>query len=378
VEQNLKSAMGTEDFKVIIYNTSDEEILAFDRAAEMPEVISLETGNYYVAAFSGSDLPAVFENPYYYGKSDVFSIVPNNAQTVVVNCELANSIVTVVYSDNVKSFFSDFSTTVSSVSGSLVYGREESRSGYFRPLPLTIHASLSWQGQDGISKSKELTGSIPDPKPKRKYEVHVNASAGEGSSTLLISVDESPVPVEIVDLTDPGQETEGVLKSGDLLITEIMYDPTALSDAAGEWFEIYNTTDQTLNLLNLVIVKNGTDRHIIGESVTVSPGSYLVLARTENAVPGDPYVYGTGISLNNTGAILSISNYGTDGTDGSVICSVDYGGQDFPSGTGASIGLNPGSLNITGEATGTSWCVATSVYNTGDNGTPGMSNDRCD
>jgi hypothetical protein len=375
--ENLKSAMGTEDFKVIIYNAAGDQVLEFEKAADMPEEIQLETGNYYVAAFSDNDLPAAFENPYYYGKSENFTITPNNPQTVVVNCELGNTIVSVIYSDNVKNYFSDFTTTVSSASGSLTYVKDETRSGYFKPLPLAIHAVLTWQGPDGILKSKTLTGSIADPKPKRKYEIHVSASAGGASSNLLINLDESSGPVEIVDINDSEHEAEGDLKSGDLLITEIMYDPTALADAAGEWFEIYNTTDQTLNLQNLVVEKNGTDRHIINESITLSPKSYLVLSRTENAVAGNYYVYGTGISLNNAGAILSVSNYGTDGTDGTTICSVDYGAQDFPSATGASICLNPLSLNTQGETSAASWCVSTSVYSTGDMGTPGVTNDNC-
>jgi len=377
VNENLKSTMGTEDFRVIIYNAADEQVLVFEKAADMPEEIQLETGDYYVTAFSDNDLPAAFENPYYYGKSEIFTIAPNNPQTVVVNCELGNTIVSVIYSNNVKNYYSDFTTTVSSASGSLTYGKDETRSGYFRPLPLTIHVNLTWQGPDGILKSKTLTGSIPDPKPKRKYEIHVNASEGGGSSTLMINLDESSGPVEIVDITDSEQDPEGVLKSGDLLITEIMYDPTALADAAGEWFEIYNTTDQTLDLQNLVIEKNETDRHLINESITLSPKSYLVLSRTENAVAGNYYVYGTGISLNNTGAILSVSNYGTDGTDGTTICSVDYGAQDFPSATGASICLNPLFLTPQGEVTGSSWCVSKSVYGTGDMGTPGITNDIC-
>jgi hypothetical protein len=377
VSENLKSTHGTEDFRVIVYNSANEEVLVFAKAADMPDEIQLETGNYYVAVFSDNNLPAAFENPYYYGKSEMFSIVPNNQQTVVVNCELGNSIVTVVYSDNVRNYFSDYSTTVSSAEGSLVYGKTETRSGYFRPLPLTIHADLTWQKQDGTLESKTLSGTISDPMPKRKYEIHVNVSAGGGSSSLLINLDESSGPVEIVDVTDEVQDADSVLESGDLLITEIMYDPTSLSDATGEWFEIYNTTDHPVNLHNLVIKKNETDQHVITGSVILAPKSFQVLSRTADAVAGNCYVYGTGISLNNTGAILTVSNYGTDGSDGSVIFSVDYGGQDFPAASGASICLDPGSLNVNDATAGTSWCVSTSVYSSGDLGTPGSSNDHC-
>jgi len=157
-----------------------------------------------------------------------------------------------------------------------------------------------------------------------------------------------------------------------------MYDPTAQADAAGEWFEIFNNTNHVVNLKNLVIEKNETEQHIITDSINLPPGSYQVLARSESAVSGSKYIYGTSITLNNTGAILSVSNYGTDGTDGTVICSVNYGDQDFPSASGATICLDPNHLNAMDAETGSSWCVSSSVYDSGDMGTPGSVNDSCD
>jgi hypothetical protein len=377
VKENLKSTSGAEDFKVIIYNTSDEQVLAFDKASELPAEITLETGNYYVTASSDNNLPAAFDNPYYFGRSDTFTITAGGRQSVVVNCELSNTVVAVIYSEQVRNNFSDYRTTVASSAGSLVFNRTETRQGYFQPLDLSISAVLTWQKPDGSFESKTLSGSIPNPQPRRKYEIHVDAAGGEGMTMLVINLGDTVVPVEIVNISEEPVNPDGTLSSGDLLITEIMYDPTSLTDTYGEWFEIYNNTGHSVNLQHLVISKNATDHHIINASVTLASHGYQVLARNESAVSGDKYVYGTSITLNNTGAVLSISNYGTDGTDGSEICSVNYGGEGFPSGSGASICLSPGSLNVQGESSGTSWCVSSSAYSTGDLGTPGALNDNC-
>jgi len=377
ISENLKSTMGSEDFKVIIYNAADEEIRAFEKASDMPDVIELETGSYYVAAFSDNDLPAAFDNPYYYGKSEVFTITPNDLQNVVVNCEQGNTAVSVVYSENVRNYFLDYTTTVSSSAGSLDFTKDETRTGYFRPLPLTICASLTLEKPDGSLETRILTGTIPVPMPKKNYEIHVDASAVGGTSMVAINLNESPIPVEIIQITEEGQLNGGDLGSGELLITEIMYDPTAQTDAVGEWVEIYNNTNRALNLKNLVIRKNDTESHIITDSISLLPGGYWVLARAESAVAGNKYNYGTDITLNNTGAVLSVSNFGTDGTDGTVICSVNYGAEGFPAASGASISLDPGSLNATDAATGTSWCISSSVFDTGDMGTPGAVNDNC-
>jgi hypothetical protein len=377
VKENLKSTSGAEDFKVVIYNTADQEVLAFEKASELPAEIRLETGSYYVTASSDNNLPAAFENPYYFGRSDTFAITPGGRQSVVVNCELSNTVVAVIYSDQVRNNFSDYSTTVSSPAGSLVFNKTETRQGYFQPLDLSIRAVLTWQKADGTFESKTLNGSIPNPQPKRKYEIHVDAAGGEGMSMIVINLGDTVVPVEIVNISDEPVNPDGTINSGDLLITEIMYDPTALTDTYGEWFEIYNNTGHSLNLQHLVISRNGTDRHTITAAITLAPHGYQVFARTENAVTGDKYVYGTSITLNNTGSVLGISNYGTDGTDGAVICAVDYGGEGFPSASGASICLNPGLLDAQHAPLGTSWCASSTAYSTGDLGTPGTLNDNC-
>jgi hypothetical protein len=104
---------------------------------------------------------------------------------------------------------------------------------------------------------------------------------------------------------------------------------------------------------------------------------YITLARAENAVPQVQYVYNSAISLNNAGAVLSLYNYGTDGTNGSLICSVNYAATEFPSATGASICLSENLLNLENSMQGKSWCVSSTLYNSGDMGTPGLPNGVC-
>jgi len=279
--------------------------------------------------------------------------------------------VSIVYSDNVKRQFTDYTTTVASPLGTLVFDGTETRSGYFRPQPLTITALLTWQQSDGTPQHKTITGSLPNPQPKKRYEIHVDASAGGGSAMFQINLNDSAAAVETVHITDETPDTMQI-RQGDLLISEIMYNPEALTDATGEWFEVYNNTNHTLLLQHLVISKNGTESHAISVPLNLAPYNYCVFARTDNAVTGNKYVYGTGISLNNTGAVLSVS---TPGTDGILICSVDYGAEAFPTATGASICLGASHLNPTDAVEGTSWCVSSSVYSTGDLGTPGFLND---
>lgn len=378
VGSKLKSALQTEDFKVIIYKADGTEAMSFESASEMPDTIELETGDYYVEAHSDNNLPAAFDNPYYRGVSNVFTINNNIQQSVLVNCELANTIVTVVYSDNVVISFSDYTATVSSELGSLVFLKNETRMGYFQTLPLEIVAALTYLSPDGSDAIKQLSGSIPDPLPNRHYEILVDASLDGGLATFQIQMDSSEVVMEAVEIKDISNTPQnGAIGYGELLITEIMPNPAALSDTEGEWFEIYNHSDRVINLQNLILGRDDVNRHTIIDSIDLSPGSYIVIERTDLATNADGYTYGSGILLPNTGAVLTIFNEGTETGPGAPIFSVDYGGTDFPNVAGASISLSPDLINAADAVRGASWCSSTSVYSTGDLGTPGAVNDSC-
>ncbi|MCK5137240.1 MAG: DUF4493 domain-containing protein [Bacteroidales bacterium] len=375
----LKSTQAVEDFRVTIYTSDGLEAMAFESASVMPDNIELETGDYYVEAHSDNNLPAAFENPYYYGVSNVFTISSNMQQTVLVNCELANTIVSVVYSANIMSSFADYTTTVSSALDSLVFSNSETRMGYFQTLPLDIMVELTYLKPDGSEASKSLSGSIPNPLANRHYEIFVDALIDEGMATFQILLDETEVQVEVIEITDDSNnQPSGAVGYGEILITEIMNNPSALSDTEGEWFEIYNNSDHVVNLQNLVLGRDDANRHIITDPIELSPAAYFVFTRNELATDAtNVYIYGSDILLPNTGAVLSIYNEGTETNPGALIFSVNYGGDNFPDNSGASISLNPDMINAADAIIGTSWCTSTSVYNTGDFGTPGVVNDFC-
>ena len=183
---------------------------------------------------------------------------------------------------------------------------------------------------------------------------------------------------EVVNINEGGQSSGG-LGYGDLLITEIMYDPDSLNDSYGEWIELYNNSSNAINLKNLIIRRDSAANvHQINSDVIITSGSYAVLAKTDSAADQVDYVYGGAINLTNTGADLSLSTYGTDGTDGMVICEVDYGADGFiTTPHGKSLQLDPSVTDVDAAKLGTNWCVSTAVYSTGDNGTPGAANTNC-
>ena len=136
-------------------------------------------------------MPAAFENPYYYGRSDNFTLEKEEHRIIDVNCELANCAVSVLYSENIQNEFSDYYTTVSIEGGSLTFGRDETRLGYFDLIPMAIEAVLEYSLIGGSTATKTLTGTIDNPQAKKHYEIHLDASLADGQAAIVINLDES-------------------------------------------------------------------------------------------------------------------------------------------------------------------------------------------
>lgn len=373
-ESLLKSA-SSEDFQVEIFNSgSADPTLTFEHAFDMPESLELPEGEYYVIASSGENPAAAFDTPYYYGESELFRITAGETTTADILCSLANIMVTVVYSDQVIASFDDYSTTVSNDTGSLYFIKDESRAGFFISGPFSIESKLDYL-DGGVTKTKTLTGNVADPQPGKHYEIHIDATPTESELSVSISVDES---IETVIINIQEEKGSDEINPGDLLITEIMYNPKALGDTEGEWIEIYNNSGKDINLKDLIIRRDYTDKHQISSDVNLVPESYAVLGRTASAAEHVDYVYSS-ITLTNAGSELMISTYGTDGTNGTAICSVDYGAEGFNTNLdGKSIQLDPSVKDASAAQLGSNWCPSTVAYSTGDLGTPGLANSACE
>lgn len=91
----------------------------------------------------------------------------------------------------------------------------------------------------------------------------------------------------------------------DLFITEVMANPSAVSDSAGEWFELYNPTAEPVELEGMVLKDDGSNSHTIssGGPLIVAAGSYFIMARNgDSSLNGGlnaDYVY-SNFTLGNT------------------------------------------------------------------------------
>jgi len=156
-----------------------------------------------------------------------------------------------------------------------------------------------------------------------------------------------------------------------LVINEIMQNPSAVSDANGEWFEIVNASMDTIDLNGFIIKDDGSDSHTISSSVTVMPYSYAVLGKnadsnTNGGLTVD-YQYSGFTLANGADEIIIIDPYGN------TIDSIAYdGGPDWPDPNGASMALF--GFETDDNNLGYNWVESDTPFGDGDYGTPGSNN----
>ncbi|MGM0597072.1 MAG: SBBP repeat-containing protein [Myxococcota bacterium] len=184
---------------------------------------------------------------------------------------------------------------------------------------------------------------------------------------------------------DPGvcyQVEEPVV--GDLSVNEIMIEPLhANSTGEGQYFEIYNTSDATLNITNLeFMVDNGTvsETSQIVEPAILFPGEYFVVGTSTDLLLNG------GVEVDFLMAVMPQleRDYGNiillNAVSGDTIDSVLWD-NSFNHVAGKSLNLSPGALatnpGILNDDS-SHWCnTRYTQLTSSDYGTPGADNDDC-
>ena len=158
----------------------------------------------------------------------------------------------------------------------------------------------------------------------------------------------------------------------DIIITEIMLNPSTSSDALGEYFEIYNNSGADVDINGWIIKDNGSNNHIIdhGGALVITNGGFLVLGKNSdigtNGGVAVNYVISSGFTLTNTDDEVILQN-----SSGLEIDRVEYDASTgFPNPTNASMYLT--NINLDNNL-GSSWATSTTSEGISpDKGSPGF------
>jgi len=190
-------------------------------------------------------------------------------------------------------------------------------------------------------------------------------SASSGSATTLI------IDNEVGPSYNPG----------DVIINEIMKDPDAVLDSAGEYFELYNTTGSPVDINGWTFSDNGSDSFTVsnGGPLEIPAGGYFVLGVNDDTGSNG----GVSVDYEYDGSSWFLAN-GDDeviaaDAQGNEIDRVEYTDAFFPDQTGASLEFLPtllgGGDDDTQNDVALNWQASQTTIGGGpDLGTPGAIN----
>ena len=149
---------------------------------------------------------------------------------------------------------------------------------------------------------------------------------------------------------------------GELVLSEVMPDPSAATDANGEWLEVYASASFDLNGLELG--KDGAVKFTVVDPmcIEVTADSWLAFA-----LEGDPLVNGGVDPVTLVYAGLSLTN-----DPGNVF--IGYAGTLLDEYTWMN---SPTGASLSRDLMADTWCAGVDPYGAGDLGTPALANPAC-
>lgn len=185
------------------------------------------------------------------------------------------------------------------------------------------------------------------------------------------------IPGRCIDRSDGNAQRDTVpVAPGDLVISEVMPDPTKVADALGEWIEVLVRRDVDLNGMGVDRVGDSSAPAVVAAEVClrVTAGSYAILARSADAAFNG--------GLPRVDALLPLSLVGGSAAapgDVQLLAGAALidGVRWTRSTAGRSLQVDPRYLEPSANDDERVLCEAQEAYGAGDRGSPGAANARC-
>lgn len=176
-----------DDFQVEVINSSG---VIFKRWSTFAEYKSQEGagfqmnagGPYRIRAVYGDSTASGFQALFFMGEQE-FTVVPQQTTEVAVVCSMGNARLAVEYGENIHEDYTDFRTIVYNDHGSVIFGKDESRSGYIHAGELSVYVELT------------------DAAGEKKYFMNGSGITAAAGDFITLKVDTQPIEKENVSLT---------------------------------------------------------------------------------------------------------------------------------------------------------------------------------
>lgn len=190
----------TEAFSIKLTNIATGETKTWATLADFQNQKSFATGSYTLTAFYGDPDEEGFEKSYFEGSAEVQVLEARESEASVI-AQLANSMVSVDYTDAFRAYFKDYAVTVHSDGHSYVeFEKNETRPAFIAPGEVSISVNLT----NPSGKSVTLQPAAFPASARYHYHITFDVnSSPTGDAQLQIVFDDSVQTEDVaIDLTD--------------------------------------------------------------------------------------------------------------------------------------------------------------------------------
>lgn len=185
------------DLSLTLRSTSGSFVQTWSSLADFDPAQDFPVGAYEFEATYGTKGQEGFDSPYYYGMTQL-SIRENQTTPVSVTARLANAMVSIVYSDEFKGYFTKYSTEVQTPkAASIEFTADETRAAYVETGHVEVFANVT--KPNGLSA--KLAAASFEAEARHHYVVTLDIDAGSGTLNITFNSDlvEEEVPIDISD-----------------------------------------------------------------------------------------------------------------------------------------------------------------------------------
>lgn len=227
----LDGTLNPDDFKIEIINSKGVIFKRWktyaDYKAEVKENVFVMNagGPYKLRATYGDSLASGFDAYFFMGEQE-FTVIPQSTVDLKVVCRMSNVKVAVVYGENLKNDYTDYSVTVKNSKGSLVFGKDCAEAGYLPVEDLEVLMTLT--DSDGknlyfkndsriTARAGDFITLNMDTKVIPEYGVGIEITIDRTTNDHIVVID---IPTYLLPAPAPVVSYTGFDKNGNIAIVE--------------------------------------------------------------------------------------------------------------------------------------------------------------
>ncbi len=196
----VSSELTVEDLALTIKSKDGSYSKTWNSVGEYSQDEQFPIGQYTVEASYGSVEDEGFDKPAYFGSTNV-TVTENNYAPVTLTASLANSMVSIEYTDAFKNYMQAWNSQIHAVGGDYItFAQTETRSAYVRPGEVTLNVSFT---KPDVSTPISLQVAKFDALARHHYHITVDLNNGVGEAVLVVVLDElldqEAVEIELSD-----------------------------------------------------------------------------------------------------------------------------------------------------------------------------------